>query len=128
MTDAGQSLLNQKTISGLAELLAYTYFPSDERWGHWGPYLNDRFSVIATAQSYWDAISRAEATLYSVALQYKLACSTLPDVSSAPAASHASGSDCAGGAATLTLQYDSGVDKDLMQTKKQLQLKLNYAY
>ncbi len=84
--------------------------------GSWGPYLNDRFAFIGTVQSYWDARSGVTATLYSAALQYKLNCNTKDPTTS-----------CEAGVATVTLQYDSGMDKDTLQEKKLLQLKLNYA-
>jgi hypothetical protein len=129
VADAGVSNLQNRDYQWLGGAARVYLFPFSTRGGgSWGPYLNDRFSVIGTAQSYWDAISHAEATLYSVAVQYKLACNTLPDLPSVPPTTQVKGSDCAGGAVTLTLQYDNGVDKDLMQRKNLLQLKLNYAY
>jgi hypothetical protein len=98
----------------------------------WGPYLNDRVSFIGTVQSYRDASSSTTATLYSAALQYKLTSNTkgtdITPVGSTPDIGKKDPNTCAGGAATLTLQYDSGVDKDMLQEKKMLQLKLNYAY
>jgi hypothetical protein len=129
VTNAGLSNLWTGDYQWLGGAARIYLFPFSTRGGAtWGPYLDDRLSLIATAQSYWDAVSHAGATLYSIALQYKLTCSVLPDVPSAPSSAPDHKTDCSGGKATLTLQYDDGVDKDLLQAQKKLQLKLNYAY
>lgn len=78
-------------------------------------FLNNRFALVGTVQSYWDANSGVQATLYSAILQYKLTC---------PAA----GLACPYGAPSLSLEYDTGTDKDMLQTQKKLTLKLSYAY
>jgi hypothetical protein len=85
--------------------------------GTWPSYITDRFSFVGTIQSYWDANSRAAATLYSAAFQYKFACGTKDN----PGA-------CDYGVPSLTLQYDYGTDRDTLQQKKLLSLKFNYAF
>jgi len=80
------------------------------------PLLADRISFVGTIQSYLDANSRATATLYSAALQYKLSCDTKKEAV------------CPYGSPSLTLQYDNGIDREMLQQKKLLMAKINYAF
>jgi hypothetical protein len=105
-------------LGGVARVYLFP-FPSQSATAS-DPIAN-RLSLIGTVQSYWDANSRSgtntkSATLYSVALQYKLACDTKMTTV------------CPFGAPSLSLQYDNGTDKDMLQEKKLLKLMLTYAF
>jgi hypothetical protein len=96
---------------------AYVFlFPT--RGGYpWPSYLADRVAVVGTVQSYWDAASHASAALYSVAVSYKLTCTTAQPASA-----------CGGGSTSLTVQYDNGKDRDTLTEQKKLTAKINFAF
>lgn len=117
---------NYEWVGGAAR--AYLFFFPTRGGAYWSPYLNDRLSLVGTVQSYWDVNGAGSATLYSAALQYKLTCDTKPNTVSGSDLEKKAPNMCSGGSATVSLQYDNGRDRDTLQEKKMLQLKLNYAY
>jgi hypothetical protein len=103
---------------------AYIFlFPSKGDAG-WSPYIEDRFSIVLTAQHYWDANSRIVADMFSGAFQYKLSCDNAGKMSSKSGGK----TDCGIGSPSLTFQYDNGVDRDTLQETRKMSVKLNYAF
>jgi len=73
--------------------------------------------------------------MYSAALQYKLDCGQKNTQPSANSSTKELGADskkknqpCFGGSPSITLQYDNGMDRDMLQEIKKVTLKLTYAY
>lgn len=95
------------------------FFPSNGSFQLTGPLkdlFTDRLSFIATVQSYRDANSGVAATMYSVAFQYKLTCSTMAVTL------------CTYGSPSVTVQYDNGTDRDTLQQKRLVSAKFSYAF
>jgi hypothetical protein len=115
----GQTLLTPQTYEWLggASRAYVFFFPSNgdlQLPTSLKPFLEDKLSFVGTAQSYWDANSKTTASLYSLALQYKLSCDTK--------------NPCSFGAPSVTVQYDNGIDKDTLQKKRLLSTKFTYAF
>jgi hypothetical protein len=77
--------------------------------------ITNRISLVGTVQSFWDANSHVNATLFSAVAQYKPNCPTSAIV-------------CPYGAPSLSLQYDNGTDKDSLQKQSKVTVKFTYAY
>ena len=106
----------------------YVFFFPTRGGASWSPYLADRLSFIGTVQSYRDQSSGVAATLYSAALQYKLTCDTKAKGPTNPEIGKKVQGSCDGGSTSLTLQYDTGMDRDTLQEKKMLSAKLNFSF
>jgi hypothetical protein len=111
-------------LGGAARAYIFFFSSNGRPTPYWSEYIVDKFALAATFQYYEDLNSSIIARMYSVALQYKLVCDnsgqmTLQDGEKVP---------CGGGSPSLTLQYDSGRDRDNLQEVKKLALKLNYAF
>jgi hypothetical protein len=93
----------------------------------WPDFIAGRLSLIATAQNFYDAeatTSAKRANYYTVQLQYKLGpCKT-------PAASTAGDSTACAiqGSSAISLEYDTGTNKDTLVFANQYLAKFSYAY
>jgi hypothetical protein len=117
--------MSQIWLGGAAR--SYIFFFPSRGDGGWSPYIADRLSFIGTFQYYWDANSKATAHIFSAALQYKIgACGTTGLMTSQ--SGEKTQIPCTFGSPSLTVQYDTGTDRDTLQETKKIQVKLSYAW
>jgi hypothetical protein len=89
----------------------------------WPPLIGGRFSLIGTAENYYDTQTRARANYYSATLQYKLGSCVKDAKSKDPSA------PCTlQGASSISFEYDWGTDKDTLVFAKKYLIKLGFAY
>jgi hypothetical protein len=103
----------------------------------WPAEIANRFSIIATAQYFSNAISSTSSTSstdvrkYSAAFQYKLTCPKGNKGSDSEGSDSSSDSKCHNSdpaSTSISFEYDWGVDKDTLVFAKQYLIKLNVAY
>lgn len=89
---------------------------------HWQPWLADRFSIVGSAQYFWDSRSSTEIRKYTAALQYKLGVCKKDNTDK-------TNPDCViSGSSSISFEYDWGTDKDTLVNVNQYLVKLNYSY
>jgi hypothetical protein len=97
----------------------------------WPAEIANRFSIIATAQYFADALSSQDVRKYSAELQYKLTCPKGGKNSSSGEGDNGSDAKCSPldpASASISFAYNWGVDKDTLVFAKQYLIKLNVAY